>query len=921
MRKFLSALILFTLICSLFTNVSFSQNITVDIAGTKSTYTGNVYSLELNGVWVPTQTPCIIISGVAYVPLKEVFRDYLGLTVGYDSSKGIAYVQQGTKKMEFSFSKQAIYKNGVKVDTDLPVAAVNGNTMVPLSLTAGYFGYTVSAKNDSKVLTIQWNNNKESTAIVKEAKLSGTVSKISYYAENGNEIIFIETSADKVIKHYVLAPMEGNQYNRLCVQFQNAVIDKPGSLDVYAGSVQQIRYAQADFQSKIANVVIEINHNPKYTAEVVSGGIKITVISEKSNSGAVVTPTPTKAPEPTKAPTPAPTKAPTPTPAPSVTPKPSPTPTPKPSATPTPSPAPVPVKPTPAPADEKEVGTSPLRYTVDGDNVIVWIDGVDLQKAVKQKPDQYKVEYRDTEKILQIKMPLNDSFRTEVLPGKSVLTGIISSRNKLHNEVIIRICGRDDINWVLASNGNNGTKITISEAKDSKITPTPTPVPSNPSKTKVTPTPTPVPSGNLSDRGGGRTGSVSYKAETNQIIIDAVSLKDYKIFRLSNPARIVVDLYNNIIQSSETAAAKNALYKKIRTGQFDSTTARIVLEIPDNITYEATKSGNRLTLKLSDSGIKNVVFAGDVDSGSLKLTGTDLRGKFEKNMSEILTDDDKEINMFTFVFPNKIIDLGEGRLEVGGNVMKYVQTMTSGSSAFLSIAREDNNVQYSIRFTDSRNEVIIEPVRNGTGSGTGTTSKTGTGSGSNTGTGTNSGSTVPAASGKLVVLDAGHGGTDPGATYGKDEKWYNLDITLRLEKLLKEKGVNVKLTRSSDVFVGLDERAAMANEWGADVFISIHNNSLNKDMHGTMTFYYPGSSTGKIYATIIHNDMLKNLGSNDLGIKSANFVVLRKTKMPAVLVEIGCLTNDQELARLNTEEYRQKAAESLCESILKILSQ
>lgn len=76
------------------------------------------------------------------------------------------------------------------------------------------------------------------------------------------------------------------------------------------------------------------------------------------------------------------------------------------------------------------------------------------------------------------------------------------------------------------------------------------------------------------------------------------------------------------------------------------------------------------------------------------------------------------------------------------------------------------------------------------------------------------------------MLDAGHGGYDPGATQGKGEKWYNLDITLRLEKILKSKGVRVKLTRSSDIFVGLEERAEMANDWGADVFISIHNNSF-----------------------------------------------------------------------------------------------
>ena len=173
MKRFITALVFVFSFCLLLTNLSFSQGITVDIAGGKPTYTGNVYNLELNGIWVPTQTPCIVISGVAYVPLREVFQDYLGMTVGYDSSKETAYVQQGSKRMEFSLNNQAIYKNGAKVDTDLPVASINGNTMVPLSLTAGYFGYTVSAKDSSKIITIQWNNKEDSAAIIKETKVTG----------------------------------------------------------------------------------------------------------------------------------------------------------------------------------------------------------------------------------------------------------------------------------------------------------------------------------------------------------------------------------------------------------------------------------------------------------------------------------------------------------------------------------------------------------------------------------------------------------------------------------------------------------------------------------------------------------------------------------------------------------------------------
>lgn len=925
--KKLSVFLALVLIISLWlTNTSFSQEIIVDIAGQKSTYKGTLYNLELNGLWIPTQTPCIVISGVAYVPLREVFQDYLGMTVGYDNNTRTAYVQKGSKRMDFSLEDQAIYKNGSKVDTSLPVATVNGNTMVPLSLTAGYFGYTVSVKDDGKSLAVQWSSSNENSAVVKEAKLNGTVSKITYYTENGKEIVFIETGATKINKHYVLNPTEDNPYYRLCVQFSDARVDNPGYLNVYAGSVKQIRYAQADTDFKVVSVVTEVSKNPKYSVETVSNGIKISIqaTAESAPGSADATPTPT--PKPTPTPTPTPTPSPSVSPEPKTTPTPAPTPTPKPVLTPTPSPTPKPAAPTPAPASgADETGTGPIRYTVDGERVIIHIDGVNLEKETRNNPEKYSIEYRDVEKILHIKMPLNNSFKNEVLPGNSILYGIISSVSKLHNETNIRISGKDDFNWALSSDGNTGTKIVISAGAAPTVTPSPTPVPRTvtptptPKPSNPTPTPTPVPSGGgLINRGGEeRSGTVTYTASANTIVIDAVNLGNYKVFRLTNPSRIVVDLYGNYIESGEKKAPAGSMYTKIRTGQFDNTTARIVLEVPDNTDYDETRNGNRLILKLSYSGIKNLVLAGDVGSFTLKLTGEGIREKFQQNSEDIIIDDDKYLNTYTFVFPNGIIDLGSGKLEVGDSLMKAIQTLTSGDSAFLSITRTRNDIKYSLRYTGNSNEVIIEPVT-GTGSG----SAPDYGSGSDSGdTKNDSGSIInPVTGGKLVVLDPGHGGSDPGATYGKDEKWYNLDIALRLEKLLKERGVNVRLTRTTDVFVGLDERAEMANEWGADVFISIHHNALMKAMHGTMTFYYPTSYKGKEYATIIHNDLIKNLGSNDLGIKSANFVVLKKTKMPAVLVEIGCLTNDEELAKLNTEEYRQKAAESLCESILKILS-
>ena len=874
--------------------------------------------------------------------------------------------------MEVSSREQAIYQNGNKLDGSLPVATVNGNTMVPLSKTAGFFGYTVAAKSDNKTITIQWSNKTDTSAVVKDTKVKGSVTKISYYPEAGREIIFIETSAKEIAKHYVLKPMEGNPFYRLCVQFKNADIETAGAMDVYAGSVQQVRYAQADAAQHLANVVIEVDHQPDYAVNVISGGIQVAIVSDKTPENSADLdpadkPEPTKAPQPTKAPTP--TNAPQPTQAPN--PGANPQPSPKPTATPEPSQAPVA---TPSPQPIRQIGNGAIHYIMEGNDCVIVLEGVDLQAQMKQNPDQYSMEYRAIEKILQVRLPYSLNYKTDVLPGNTLLNGIITFSSNLRQEVNIRIAGRDALNYAIASGENNSTRITIRangevaqttpyQPPQTPSQPTPTPTPAaakptpapstaqpspTPSIPKATPTPvppqtTPNPSPSatpvpvqpdpLASRGDGdRSGTVSYVAGSDTIIIDTIGLENYRVFRLSDPSRIVIDLYQNVIDSRELDIPAGRMYTKIRTGQVERTTARIVLDLQQDHDWEAVKNGKRLTVSLKPSGLKNMSFFSQDQGASLILKGPGLKQKIQQNMAGIRTDDDKKSKTFGFIFFNGLIDLGNGKLQVADSVMKRVQTLTSGKNAFLVIERENAETTYQFRFTDSDDMVVIEPA--GSTSGTQAGSNTGSNGGSTGNSGSNGGNAgtqtggstaptpapVPVQSGKLIVLDAGHGGNDPGATYGKNEKWYNLDIAKRVEAILVAKGVAVKQTRTTDVFVGLDERANMANGWKADLFVSIHNNAFfDKNMNGTMTFFYTGSYKGKEYATIIQKDLLKNLGSKDLGVKSNTFVVIKKTKMPAVLVEFGCLSNDAERAKLDAEEYRQKCAESLAESILKII--
>jgi N-acetylmuramoyl-L-alanine amidase len=181
---------------------------------------------------------------------------------------------------------------------------------------------------------------------------------------------------------------------------------------------------------------------------------------------------------------------------------------------------------------------------------------------------------------------------------------------------------------------------------------------------------------------------------------------------------------------------------------------------------------------------------------------------------------------------------------------------------------------------------------------------------------------------QLVVIDPGHGGTDPGAVYGGiNEKDLNLDIAKRLNELLKSKNIKTYMTREDDVFVGLYERAYIANDMKATLFVSIHNNAYYTKYKGTETLYYPQVTSssgfnGKRFAQIVQDELIKALGTHNRGIvERPNLVVLKATKMPAILAEIAFMTNSEDLANLKSEEFRQKAAQALCDSIIKALGE
>ncbi len=212
---------------------------------------------------------------------------------------------------------------------------------------------------------------------------------------------------------------------------------------------------------------------------------------------------------------------------------------------------------------------------------------------------------------------------------------------------------------------------------------------------------------------------------------------------------------------------------------------------------------------------------------------------------------------------------------------------------------------------------------------------------------------------RRVVLDAGHGGKDAGATaLTLTEKSITLDIGERLRRLLEQNGFEVVGTRHEDQTIALRERVRLANASRGDIFVSIHVNSIAKytASHGVETYYLGPTNDPKLtelaaaensqsgysladlrklldgiyadarrdesheLATTVQKNLFGRLRSADpglenWGVKRAPFVVLVATEMPAVLAEVGCLSNQREAAMLGRAEYRQKIAEALFQGI------
>jgi len=163
-----------------------------------------------------------------------------------------------------------------------------------------------------------------------------------------------------------------------------------------------------------------------------------------------------------------------------------------------------------------------------------------------------------------------------------------------------------------------------------------------------------------------------------------------------------------------------------------------------------------------------------------------------------------------------------------------------------------------------------------------------------------------------ITIDPGHGGSDPGAVVGDVyEKDIALAVSMFLVEYLPERFTLI-YTREKDNDVPLSRRTQTSNSVGSELFVSIHANAAeNINAHGIETFHFPSSDYGNNLASCVQKSLIQKTDANDRRVKTANFYVLRTTRAPAILVELGFITNETERQMLIQENYQKTLAKAI----------
>lgn len=752
----------------------------------------------------------------------------------------------------------------------------------------------------SSTLTVQ--------AVTVQRTTQGTASRISHTAQAGTPgVVTISAPGARVANSALWLPDANNRNHRLIIDLAGATIDRPGTLPVNSGGVLQVRFSQ--FSPALSRFVIDLTIRPGFEIIRHQDRIEIRLTNSAAGTGATAheAGTPASPGLTPVAPTPIPTPKPTQTPV--TTPGPSPSPSPRPSPSPTPGPAagssPAQAAPSGTTGPAVSAARSNISISMSGNASIVRLEGINLPELVAQ--GRATILDRPREKLVQITLnTLDTRFRAGAIAGNNVVHGVLVSHSDLRNTTTIRLSGRTALAHSLESAGNATVIRAFSQsaaagAQPGIVTNPPAvvapPAVSQPPGSVLPPSVAQPPapglnSGSSVSRGNPRNTPVQITATADSLVLTSDNVTGSRVFRLGSD--IVIDM-----PGVTAPGIRNVGSTLLRSVAASSSNGHIRLILSTEVFADWTviETGGRLEVRLASTGIQSLT-GGDDANIAFRIRSDGIAARFRAAAAQVIIDDDIRSGSFTFSFPLSIVNLGNGEAKTNDTLSNKIMALSSAQSSFLLIERRNTNTLFSIVEEADGNGLIIrrsereapQPVQSG--------------------------------SGRLVVLDAGHGGIDPGAVFeGVFESHVNLDITLRAEAILRQRGVNVLLTRNSDTSLTQENRAAIANSANAAVFVSIHHNSMPAGFRGPMTLYFPTSVNGRAFAQIMQNNLVSALNLGSIGLRSSSqLIVLRRTRMPAILAELAVMSDPNDMAVIKTEAYRQAAANAIAQAVSEILA-
>ncbi|MGE4215337.1 MAG: N-acetylmuramoyl-L-alanine amidase [Anaerotignaceae bacterium] len=386
--------------------------------------------------------------------------------------------------------------------------------------------------------------------------------------------------------------------------------------------------------------------------------------------------------------------------------------------------------------------------------------------------------------------------------------------------------------------------------------------------------------------------SIKTDGNTDVITVYGSTTPAVDVFALTNPDRIVIDIPNSTSQLLESYTANLNYIDTVRTGIFENTTTRIVLETNKYVNYQVVTGSGSTTVNITKSTLDNLVY--DASTKTIVLKNVDGLNESDFNV----TDNYLLGNYKVTLKGNYQSTYGYGIISANDEFVSgiVVQNTTDGNTQFVI---NENSIIATNIFVDE-NEIRIKIV------------------------------SPKDVYSKIVVIDAGHGKTDPGASgNGLVEKDVNLDIMLRVYDLLEaNNSIKVYATRLDDSYPTNVNRAKMANGV-ADLFVSIHQNSNTSAVpNGTEVLYtvhatdVSGKLTSQIAAQFIQNYLVQAMGTTDRGIKNrSDLIVLNQTTVPAVLIETAFLSNQADADKLSQDSYKDDAAQAIYSAIVDMMNQ